>query len=176
MFVSNNRPSFHLWWKENLVKHWKVSKYYETDCRSRHVVNIRTVSVWWCLYVSSNTSFTFEGQFIEVKQHWGWVEKCVAYKKVCILLVPLMISPSSCSKSVINLFFVPSWISSCFCVNGKKISFSRPDFVDSEIAIWGLTSLMDFDKRVQLLFKKRQVSDCQKKISFVQKTHLNSHF
>ena len=33
MFVSNNRPSFHLWWKENLVNHWKVSKYYETGCR-----------------------------------------------------------------------------------------------------------------------------------------------
>ena len=23
---------FYLWWKENLVKHWKVWKYYETDC------------------------------------------------------------------------------------------------------------------------------------------------
>ena len=32
MLISNNRTSFHLWWKENLVKHWKVSKYYETDC------------------------------------------------------------------------------------------------------------------------------------------------
>ena len=32
MFLSNNGPSFHLWWKENLVKHREVSKYYETDC------------------------------------------------------------------------------------------------------------------------------------------------
>ena len=32
MFISNNRASFHLWWKENLVKHQKVSKYYENDC------------------------------------------------------------------------------------------------------------------------------------------------
>ena len=32
MFISNNRTSFHLWWKENLVKHRKVSKYHETDC------------------------------------------------------------------------------------------------------------------------------------------------
>ena len=32
MFISNNRLSFHLWRKENLVKHRKVSKYYETDC------------------------------------------------------------------------------------------------------------------------------------------------
>ena len=33
MLVSNNRPLFHLWSKKNLVKHRKVSKYYETDCR-----------------------------------------------------------------------------------------------------------------------------------------------
>ena len=32
MFKSNNRPSFHLWWKENLVKHQQVSKYSENDC------------------------------------------------------------------------------------------------------------------------------------------------
>ena len=32
MFVSIDRPPFHLWWTENFVKHRKVSKYYETDC------------------------------------------------------------------------------------------------------------------------------------------------
>ena len=37
MFISNNYPSFHLWWKENLVKHRKVSKY-ETDCRQIYVI------------------------------------------------------------------------------------------------------------------------------------------
>ena len=31
-FRSNNQPSLHLWWKKNFVKHWKVSKYYGTDC------------------------------------------------------------------------------------------------------------------------------------------------
>ena len=29
VFLSNNRASFHLWLKKNLVKHQKVSKYYE---------------------------------------------------------------------------------------------------------------------------------------------------
>ena len=58
----------------------------------------------------------------------------------------------------------------------KKISFSHPDFADSEIVIWGLTSLTDFYKRVQLLFKKRHVSDCQKEIFFVQITHLKFTF
>ena len=33
MFTSNNPASFHLWWKENLVKHQKVSKYYQNYCR-----------------------------------------------------------------------------------------------------------------------------------------------
>ena len=31
MFLSNNRPSFPLWWKQNLVKHQQVSKYSEND-------------------------------------------------------------------------------------------------------------------------------------------------
>ena len=32
--VCNNCASFHSWWKENLVKHERVSKYYENDCSS----------------------------------------------------------------------------------------------------------------------------------------------
>ena len=31
MFIGNNHASFHLWWKKNLVKHQKVSKY-ENGC------------------------------------------------------------------------------------------------------------------------------------------------
>ena len=31
MFITNNHDSFHMWWKENLGKHWKVSKYYDQD-------------------------------------------------------------------------------------------------------------------------------------------------
>ena len=38
MFLSNNGPSFHLWWKENLVKHREVSKYYETDCLQNFIL------------------------------------------------------------------------------------------------------------------------------------------
>ena len=32
IFITNNHDSFHLWWKENLAKHQKVSKYYDQDC------------------------------------------------------------------------------------------------------------------------------------------------
>ena len=48
MFISNNCTSFHLWWKVYLVKHHKVSKYYENGC-----------STVLCL---SNINFTFSMQ------------------------------------------------------------------------------------------------------------------
>ena len=35
MFLSNNRSSFHLWQKENLIKHEIVLKYYENNYRLR---------------------------------------------------------------------------------------------------------------------------------------------
>ena len=35
MFINNHHASFHLWGKGKLVKHQEVSKYYESDCRSR---------------------------------------------------------------------------------------------------------------------------------------------
>ena len=60
-------------------------------------------------------------------------------------------------------------------MNGEKISFSRSDFVDSEIVIFGLASLTNFIKRINL-FKKRHVSDCQSKIPFIQKRHLKFTF
>ena len=32
ILISNNRPSFQLWWKENLEKLQQISKYCEKDC------------------------------------------------------------------------------------------------------------------------------------------------
>ena len=31
-FITSNHASFHLWWKEKLLNHQKISKYYEADC------------------------------------------------------------------------------------------------------------------------------------------------
>ena len=53
---------------------------------------------------------------------------------------------------------------------------NRPDFVDSEIVIRGLISVIDFYKRVRLLFKKRHVLDCQKKIYLLQIMYLKFTF
>ena len=35
MFIRNNCVSFHLFQKENLLKHQKVSKYYKSGCRGK---------------------------------------------------------------------------------------------------------------------------------------------
>ena len=37
VFVTNNHASFHLWWKENLIKYQKVLKYHVHDCRSKMI-------------------------------------------------------------------------------------------------------------------------------------------
>ena len=50
MFLSNNGPSFHLWWKKNLVKHREVSKYYETDCRFWHYLTLTWFLFWHFLF------------------------------------------------------------------------------------------------------------------------------
>ena len=38
MLISKNRASFHLWRKENLLKHHKVSKYYKSGCLEKFIL------------------------------------------------------------------------------------------------------------------------------------------
>ena len=71
MFISNNRPSFYLWWKENLAKHRKVSKYCETDCScfcdrlkgdQMHPQGTLFLFYWhlcWSLYAVASLSVTY---------------------------------------------------------------------------------------------------------------------
>ena len=50
--------------------------------RSRHLVHIRSVSVWWCLYVLRNTWAKFEAQFMRKSRNTeAELKKSVAYKK-----------------------------------------------------------------------------------------------
>ena len=51
MFITNNRSSFHLWWKEILVKCQKVSKCYEHDCRRKI-----TLMIWPLLSLGKSVS------------------------------------------------------------------------------------------------------------------------
>ena len=40
MFITTIHASFHLWWKEHLVKYQKVSKYYDHSCSKLFLLNI----------------------------------------------------------------------------------------------------------------------------------------
>ena len=45
-------------------------------------INIKTVSLWWCLHVLSNTKATFEAQFIKkLRNTEAKLNKSVTYKK-----------------------------------------------------------------------------------------------
>ena len=73
---------FHLWWKEYLVKHQKVSKYYQTDCRLiQPFILLRSVK--WVPGISgklvaksklpprSGSSFETELHLIHQKEPWS---------------------------------------------------------------------------------------------------------
>ena len=38
MFITNNLASFHFWWKEDLDKHQKFSKYNDHDCLQNFIL------------------------------------------------------------------------------------------------------------------------------------------
>ena len=57
MFIRNDLASFHLQWKENLVKHQRASNYYENDWRyfvySTYRYSIYTYTwQWWLSYLT----------------------------------------------------------------------------------------------------------------------------
>ena len=54
MFIDNNHASFKLWWKVNLVKHQKVSKYYENGCGY-------TTLLSWCLFPCNGFHIHYNG-------------------------------------------------------------------------------------------------------------------
>ena len=61
MFITNNRASLHLRWNENLVKHQKVSKYYENDCTDICIswyskICLFPVKKCWCQQILSGVS------------------------------------------------------------------------------------------------------------------------
>ena len=118
--------------------------------RSRHIVNIRIISVWLCTYVLSNTKPTFEVQFMrKLSNTEADVKKSVSYKKRVHFV-------GTYNKSLFNPFFVLLWIWCCFGVNREKISFPRADFVDSEIVIWGRPLWRIFSKNDMYQIVKRK--------------------
>ena len=66
MFTNNNHDSFHLWWKENLVKLQEVLKHYDQD-RSKDTACV--TKRFLCLHVElwkthSSANYSFEAAFL----------------------------------------------------------------------------------------------------------------
>ena len=59
MFISNNRASFHFYWKENLVNHQKVSKYHENVCRFFECGNSHLRITLWMFFFLDAVNFGF---------------------------------------------------------------------------------------------------------------------
>ena len=53
MFISNNLPSFHLWWKKNLVNHWK----------SQNIMKMIVFKTFFTFYVFFNNKFGQEHSY-----------------------------------------------------------------------------------------------------------------
>ena len=114
IFISNNHTSFHLWWKKKkLVKHRKVSKYCENDCRN-HFWFKQDAVVWNrycfvnkhkasdcinCLNLKNlTTKLLNSNDLAKRKQHWD-------KKYMVLLLLPYLLKilrTWSCSDTSIN--------------------------------------------------------------------------
>ena len=55
MLISNNCTSFLLWWKENLVKHQRVSKHYGNDCLQNFLLHYTGWPTKMSLFFFGNT-------------------------------------------------------------------------------------------------------------------------
>ena len=96
--TSNNRASFHLWGKGNLVKHQKVSKYYENDYRSIYVV-----SMWFY--------FCFVFIFIMINSIISWIQTCLffcLFFRICPVLLDIkwMINANNFRVSKVSICLI----------------------------------------------------------------------
>ena len=75
MLITNNHDLFHLWWKENYVKHKKNSKCYDQDCLKNFILHFKvfikssnfqkqSFCGWNLLYLSKNMSY------IKIQRLW----------------------------------------------------------------------------------------------------------
>ena len=70
---------------ENKIQIKNKSYWYDMNRpspRHRHgQTHVKWVKVWWLLCVKQHLSNIWSSTHEKVKQHWGWVQKSVAYKK-----------------------------------------------------------------------------------------------
>ena len=110
ILVSNNRQSFHLWWKENLGKLQQVSKYYERDCLQifllllmslRKIKFVKNSHIWSRIYliflknVLKETRNSFNTKF---QAQWKACSSSYQLKQILAVycdLIPLILGQSS---------------------------------------------------------------------------------
>ena len=98
MFITNNHASFHLWWKQNLVKYQKILKYYVHYCRCKicdlwvkfsfkmqfeEYIGEKTPS--FALFVYRTWSVDQSAPF---SRNLSWPEN--SWLRVCFLIQPLL--------------------------------------------------------------------------------------
>ena len=89
MFISNNRALFHLWWKENLVKHQNVWKYYENDCRFEWsillILSLKVKSVE-SRFLDWKTTFKLKDGTFFLRQQWILFSILNGYSRIIIFI------------------------------------------------------------------------------------------
>ena len=116
MFITNNQPLFQLWWKENLVKHQKVSKYYDHDCSLFSHSFIYLSNNLWDGYINDKLKISIDFKnkqrkcmkqcFLKWKNILFW--NCIQYTIHWDKIQMLKKFPSGKIKSTKNaLFFLP---------------------------------------------------------------------
>ena len=89
MLIANNYDSFHLWWKENLVKNQNVSKYYNPDCRRmKRFLSLKykllfCVSLFFVLFLSFSSA-EFKRQLLGNLLSTGLGRSMHLYALICI--------------------------------------------------------------------------------------------
>ena len=147
MFASNNRASFHLWWKESLVKHKRVSKYYAIDRSSGSQLFLTTAEIFcglWNIHelhdqVTSIINCHFSPRrstMVNFKQTHticgkGFCIYICLFHSLPILQLIIMSSFSSCNrKNKILIWYAETYLEPCqtftkefFCENGQQFPY-----------------------------------------------------
>ena len=110
MLISNNRPSFHLWWKENLGILQQVSKYYEKDClqifllllmsllKTKFVKNIHLLGKIYLMFLKNVLKQTRNSFNTKFQAQWKARKSSYQVRQILPLfcdLIPLILRQSS---------------------------------------------------------------------------------
>ena len=120
ILISNNRPSFHLCWKENLGKLQQVSKYYGKDCLQIFLLLfmsflptkfVKNSHIWVKIYfiflknVLKQTQKSFNTKF---QAQWKACSSSYQLKQILAVfcnLIPLILGQSSVEVLVVKEIF-----------------------------------------------------------------------